>query len=155
MRCAKKPNGYGGSMLLVMVKLDHDAHNSRKLSVAELVRRAERAALVIESVHERRSASGRGWHRVVYVRADTLAASQIVGLQLLFGSDPLREAYNWNRARAIDGGEVSDYWKEQNAWDVLYRSRHPWRRVETKMLAAHRERNGNARPTTTRDKRKG
>lgn len=44
---------------------------------------------------------------------------ETVALQLLFGSDPLREAYCFNRARHVDAGRVSDYWA--NNWNVLYR----------------------------------
>lgn len=142
--------------VLVTVKLDHDAHNSRRLALAEMVRRAERANLTIEWLHERRSASGRGWHRVVQVWAtDQVSASQLVALQLLFGSDPLREAYNFNRALAVDGGRAPDYWQAQDAWDVLYKSPYPWRTVEAKVLAAHRERNGTRAPSTARARKKG
>lgn len=44
----------------------------------------------------------------------------MVALQLLFGSDPLREAYCLNRARRIDHGDVTGYWAKDDNWDVLY-----------------------------------
>jgi hypothetical protein len=44
---------------------------------------------------------------------------ETVALQLLCGSDPQREAYNLNRARQVDAGEVSDYWRVR--WNVFYK----------------------------------
>ena len=71
------------------IKLDHDPHNSRRLSLRELVRRAERANVTIHAVWQRRSASGRGWHRLIHVEPFPVTAVGVVALQLLFGSDPL------------------------------------------------------------------
>lgn len=139
----------------MIIKLDHDAHNSRRLSLRELVRRAERANVVIDRVSERRSASGRGWHRIIEVRPAPQTAAQVVALQLLFGSDPLREAYCYNRARLVDADALPPYWQQQDRWDVLYGSAFPWREVHAKLLAAHRERNGKRAPHTARDIKKG
>jgi hypothetical protein len=44
---------------------------------------------------------------------------EVVALQLLFGSDPLREAYCLNRAVQIDRGAVRGYWARN--FNVLYR----------------------------------
>jgi hypothetical protein len=44
-----------------------------------------------------------------------------VALQLLFGSDPYREAYLIQRARIVDSGNAPRYWLRDNAWNVLYR----------------------------------
>lgn len=143
-------------MVVVSVKVDHDARNSPRLWLRELVRRAERANVVIEAVRERRSASGEGWHRIIYTRTrGPVSASQIVALQLLFGSDPLREAYNFNRARVVDAGLNDSYWRSQEAWDILYKSPYKWRLLRSKLLAAHRERNGDARTVNARDRKKG
>jgi hypothetical protein len=54
----------------------------------------------------------------VWVEPEPKTAVEVVALQLLFGSDPNREAYNLNRARLVDSGVVSDYWRER--WNVLY-----------------------------------
>lgn len=45
---------------------------------------------------------------------------ETVALQLLFGSDPYREAYLINRARRIDAGEVKGFWANSDTWNVLY-----------------------------------
>jgi hypothetical protein len=47
---------------------------------------------------------------------------EVVALQLLLGSDPLREAYYIARARAVDAGEVSRFWRQLKRWNVFYRS---------------------------------
>lgn len=144
--------------LVLAVKCDHDARYGRRPSVRELVRRAERANVLIMQIQERRSKGGTGFHRLVYVRVPgPVVASwlHVVALQLLFGSDPLREAYNYNRARVVDAGAVPPYWAEQKAWDVLYKSPARWRFVNTQTLAAHRERNGDARTVNARDRKKG
>ena len=137
------------------LKLDHDAHNSRRLSLWELVRRAERANVTIQALWQRRSASGRGWHRLVRVEPFPTTAVGVVALQLLFGSDPLREAYCYNRARRVDARTVPLYWRMLDAWDVLYDSADEWRYIDAKLLAAHRERNGKRAPHTARDIKKG
>jgi hypothetical protein len=43
---------------------------------------------------------------------------ETVFLQLLFGSDPIREAFNWHRARLIAAGQVARFWAER--WNTLY-----------------------------------
>lgn len=140
----------------VKVLVDHDARNGRRLSLRELVRRAERAGLTIRTLLQRRSPSGRGWHRCIFVDPEPETCAQVVALQLLFGSDPLREAYCYNRARMVDAGQVVAYWREQDAWDVLYaRPGVGWKIVVAKVLAAHRERNGKRAPHTARDIKKG
>lgn len=88
--------------------------------MAELVKRATRANIRLVAMGERRSPSGRGWHRWLVVRPAPRTAAQVVALQLLFGSDPYREAWLYNRARAIDGGKVPRYWRQQDRWDYLF-----------------------------------
>jgi hypothetical protein len=130
----------------VILKLDFDARYGRRLALAEMVRRAERANLTIAQLWRRRSPSGKGWHYLVTVEPAPITATAVVALQLLFGSDPLREAYLYNRARVVDGGSsgVAAYWRELHAWNVLYRRTRAmvWQKVEAKLLAAHRERTG-------------
>lgn len=128
----------------MVIKLDYDAHNGRRLSLREMVRRAERANLRIVQMWRRRSPGGKGWHAIVIVDPAPVTAMQVVALQLLFGSDPLREAYCYNRARLVDGSGVAPYWQNPDAWDVLYTSqKEKWQRLtDSKVLAAHRERTG-------------
>lgn len=85
-------------------------------ALAEMLRKANRMLLWVV---ERRSPSGRGWHRWVGVWPRPQTAVETVALQLLCGSDPHREAYNLNRARAVDAGEVSPYWRAR--WNVFYK----------------------------------
>ncbi len=101
-----------------VLKLDHDPHCPR-LSLLEMVKRARRANLRLVALGERRSPSGRGWHRWVIVRPAPRTAVAVVSLQLLFGSDPLREAYCYNRAVRVDAKQVSRYFRDN--FDVLYR----------------------------------
>ena len=103
-----------------VLKIDYDSHNSPRLPLTELLRRAARARVRIVAVAECRSPSGRGWHRWVIVSPRPRTKIEMVALQLLFGSDPLREAYCLNRARRIDRGDVTGYWANDDNWDVLY-----------------------------------
>lgn len=135
----------------MILKLDHDAHNSRRLSLREIVRRAERANLTVERLWQRRSPGGRGWHRLISVTPAPATAAEVVALQLLFGSDPLREAYCYNRARMVDRRAVPEYWRLQDSWDVLYTNGAPWRCIDAKLLTAHRERNGKRAPKIARN----
>jgi hypothetical protein len=105
--------------LIVTLKLDHDPH-ARRLSLRELVKRAERANVTLIALGERRSPSGRGWHRWLVVSPAPASACEMVALQLLFGSDPYREAYLINRARAIDAKKVRGYWSQLDNFNVLY-----------------------------------
>ncbi len=95
-----------------------DVDTSRKLGWGELENRLQKANRLLLWVVERRSPSGRGWHRWIGVWPRPASAVETVALQLLCGSDPHREAYNLNRARQVDAGAVSDYWKVR--WNVFY-----------------------------------
>lgn len=101
-----------------VLKLDHDPHAPR-LSLVELVKRARRANVRLVAMGERRSPSGKGWHRWLIVRPAPRTAVAVVALQLLFGSDPYREAYIYNRAVRVDRKQVSRYFRDN--FNVLYR----------------------------------
>ena len=96
-----------------------DVDHQRKLSVAELAARLKKNNRKLAWVIEQRSPSGRGWHRWIGVWPRPATAVETVALQLLCGSDPHREAYNLNRARQVDAGQVSDYWRAR--WNVFYK----------------------------------
>lgn len=96
-----------------------DVDTVRKLRWGELDRRLAKANRLLLWLVERRSPSGRGWHRWIGVWPPPASAVETVALQLLCGSDPHREAYNLNRARQVDAGTVSDYWKVR--WNVFYK----------------------------------
>lgn len=102
-----------------LLRLDHDPY-CPPLTMRELLKRARRANVRIVELIERRSPSGRGCHRIVKIRPAPRSAMQVVALQLLFGSDPYREAYLYNRARLVDARRVGRYWRKSDSWNVLY-----------------------------------
>lgn len=99
------------------IKVDVDTLRGR-LSGEELAARAVCAKVRIVQVDDRRSPSGRGWHRRITVEPAPRTAMETVALQLLFGSDPVREAFNVQRARLVDGGKVSKFFAQR--WNRLY-----------------------------------
>lgn len=99
-----------------LLKIDVDTRD--RLTLLELVQRARRAGLTLVALGERRSPSGRGWHQWVVVDPAPRNATHTVALQLLFGSDPWREAYLLVRARLVDRREVPLFWRSR--WNPLY-----------------------------------
>ena len=99
-----------------MLKIDIDS--GKPLPIMTMIQRAARAGFVIHALAQWRSPSGRGWHLLVELEPEPTTAMETVALQLLFGSDPNREAYNLNRARQVDAGAVDPYWAKR--WNVLY-----------------------------------
>jgi hypothetical protein len=102
-----------------VLKLDLD--HRRRLPRQELDRRARIVHLEIVTIKDERSPSGRGWHRTLTVRAidgGRWRAADQVAVQLLLGSDPIREAFNLHRARLVDAKQVSSYWRSR--WNVFY-----------------------------------
>jgi hypothetical protein len=65
----------------------------------------------------RRSPSGSGWHLVLTVVPEPQSPVEVVALQAILGSDPLREACNLHRANMFP--TVSPFW--QDRWNVLYK----------------------------------
>lgn len=104
-----------------LLKLDVDNHRTR-LTHGEMVRRLAWAGYRLRWLRETRSPSGRGLHVVCRVTPLPVTAREVVALQLLLGSDPLREAHNLERARAVDEGKVSRFWCIR--WNVLYGKPH-------------------------------
>lgn len=106
------------------LRLDLDG---ARLPLLEVVRRLARVGRTLVTIRETRSPSGRGWHQWIVIRPAPRSAVEIVALQLLLGSDPLREAYNLRRALAVDSGTVSVYWRMQDRWNVLYQWSSKWK----------------------------
>lgn len=102
---------------LVCLKVDHDS--LRPVSVTRLQNRLARAAFTLVWLVREPSPSGRGWHVWAGVSPQPRNAVEMVCLQLIFGSDVLREAYNLNRARHVDSGKVPDWWR--GSWNVFYK----------------------------------
>lgn len=101
----------------MIVKVDVD--QARPLRMAEVARRLVMANRRLVALGQEVSPSGRGVHLWVRVQPSPRTAVEVVALQLLLGSDPRREAYNLNRARAVDAGQVRGYWRRH--WNVFYR----------------------------------
>ena len=97
-----------------------DVDGQEGLTLAEILTRLTRAGHRVIRMAERRSPSGKGKHLWLWLSPKPKSAVEVVALQLLVGSDPHREAFYLPRARAVDGGKVSKFWKDR--WNVLYRS---------------------------------
>lgn len=80
-----------------LVKVDVDQGDT-PLSRGLMDWRLRRAGFRIVRLVKRRSPSGKGWHLVVRVAPRPESFAVVVALQLLLGSDPMREACNLRRA---------------------------------------------------------
>lgn len=76
-----------------------------------------RAGYRRKRITRRRSPSGNGWHVVISVEPEPESPVEVVALQAILGSDPLREACNLHRAKMFP--TVSPFW--QDRWNVLYK----------------------------------
>jgi hypothetical protein len=80
--------------------------------------RAVRRLLGLRTVYRRLDRTARGFHMVL--RWDTaLTPTEIIAVQAILGSDPMREAMNLMRVRAKPGGMV-----ERQFWNLLYSQKH-------------------------------
>lgn len=84
-----------------VLKVDIDK-GKKPLSRALIRWRLERAGFRLQTVVQRRSPSGKGWHQIITVSPRPQFAIEVVALQLLLASDPMREACNLRRARVLD-----------------------------------------------------
>lgn len=110
-----------------VLKLDID--RSRRMPAWQLERLAAIVHLEIVDVKDERSPGGKGWHSWITVRSLDDARwrpTEIVALQLLFGSDVWREAYTLHRARLVEARQVAPYWRTR--WNVFYATSHAKRR---------------------------
>lgn len=104
-----------------VLKIDIDGR--RRLPLVELIERARRAFVTIVTVVEQRSPSGRGWHQWITIDPPAASAVEVAALQLLFGSDPYREAYVLHRARRVDAGELPPFFAAR--FNVFYSHTYP------------------------------
>lgn len=104
--------------LLPQWTLKIDVDGKRRPSLRVLVARLARAGVRVSALVERPSPSGRGWHRWLNVQ-EKLTPTEIVALQAICGSDVLREAYCFQRARAVQAQAVRFWWRTR--WNVLYK----------------------------------
>jgi len=96
------------------VKLDLDA--GATFDSIEAARLLRRAGYRWESVSQRRSPSGKGWHVVLYIVPRPRSPFEVVALQLLLGGDRNREAMQLHRARNFQ--DAPRFMRD--AWNVLY-----------------------------------
>lgn len=99
-----------------VLKLDIDA-GERFITKRIADHRLARAGYRRESYTCRRSPSGTGWHIEIAVTPQPQHPIEVVALQSILGSDPLRESCNLRRAHTFFG--VSKFWR--NRWNVLYK----------------------------------
>jgi hypothetical protein len=67
----------------------------------------------IQSIYYKKTQ--RGWHVIIRVH-ERLTPLETVALQSILGSDPMREALDFMRAREIENAD--EYW--QTRWNILY-----------------------------------
>jgi len=104
----------------MILRVDIDA-GRRLLTVHRMMWLLRRAGYRLRWVSQVRSPSGTGWHLEARVSPAPTRAVEVVALQALLGSDPAREACNLQRARLVDSGKISEFWRKR--WNVLYSSR--------------------------------
>jgi hypothetical protein len=98
-----------------LLKVDWDA-DSEPLTRGLMDWRLRRAGFRIVKLVQRPSPSGKGTHVVVRVSPRPASFETVVALQLLLGSDPMREACNLRRARLV---RRMPKWARQHV-NVLY-----------------------------------
>lgn len=101
----------GGHVLL----LDVDALD-KLVGVKAITNRLERAGYTIRDWKEKPSPSGRGIHVRILTHEEMRSPLEVVALQAICGSDPVREAFNVRRVRSLT--RVPRWWSER--WNVLY-----------------------------------
>lgn len=97
-----------------VLKLDID--RKRPPSIRQMEHRLNRAGYELLAVARRHSPGGKGWHVWVEVSPSPTHPLEVVALQAILGSDPLREAVTL--ARALVLGRTPPYAREW--WNVLY-----------------------------------
>ena len=82
----------------------------------KIVARLLRAGYEVQEYTRRRSPGGRGWHVIIRLKPEPRDPMEVVALQAICGSDPLREASNVQRVRSLPG--LGKFWGDK--WNVLY-----------------------------------
>jgi len=96
------------------LRVDWDTDGDR-LSIKRVRGLLERAGHNVKRWQCKRSPSRKGWHLRVELRKEP-RPMEVVALQLLLGSDPLREASNMRRAKGLRRAPA--FWRAR--WNVLY-----------------------------------
>lgn len=94
--------GYARNVLpkeLAILKLDVD--RMRKPSASKFAHLLSRAGHSLLSVAYRRSPGGKGWHVWLEVEPRPRSMVEVIALQAILGSDPMREAVTLMRARGL------------------------------------------------------
>lgn len=84
---------------LAILKLDVD--RMRKPSASKFAYLLSRAGHSLLSVAYRRSPGGKGWHVWLEVEPRPRSMVEVIALQAILGSDPMREAVTLMRARGL------------------------------------------------------
>lgn len=83
-----------------------------------LVGLLRRAGKRLVWLRQERSRSGKGWHLTLKITPPCHSPMEVIALQAVCGSDRYREANNVLRARHVQDGTVSRYWRTR--FNVFY-----------------------------------
>ena len=97
-----------------ILKLDIDRQRPPSMRIIE--HRLNRAGYELLATARRRSPGGKGWHLWLEVSPSPRSPVEVVALQAILGSDPLREAVTLARALVWDRTPVF----AREWWNVLY-----------------------------------
>lgn len=113
-------NGDVASARVLLVDLDDISDFCGKFDltrgIAVVAKRLEVAGYRVAAWSEWPSPSGLGLHVRIVLDKPVGSAVELVALQLIAGSDPMREAFNLTRVRNLD--TLPEFWQER--WNVLY-----------------------------------
>src|SRR3954465_4047676 len=105
-------------MRTLCLDFDKPVDSDQLDKLIDIVADATQVSLLPLSLHP----TARGCHALVRatgrIGAVELTPMEVVALQLLLGSDPMREAYNFQRARIL--GDAPTFWQEMHRWNVDY-----------------------------------
>ncbi|MFA6118271.1 MAG: hypothetical protein WC729_30070 [Sphingomonas sp.] len=103
---------------MTVLKLDYDG---AKLPPVEMRAQALCAVLYVRVTLIHYARTRRGWH-VVICLARRISAPQIVAVQAIMGSDPMRELFNLARVRSLP--RQHPCMRRDDNWNVLYSEHH-------------------------------
>lgn len=100
-----------------MLRIDYDSPDDVPSKLV-IKRRLGRAGYQLKKMTRTMSPSGRGVHLRITLDRAPMSPFEVVALQAILGSDPVREAYNLVRVRAMMKKGLPAFWCDR--WNVLY-----------------------------------
>ncbi len=98
-----------------IIKLDIDKGMDRP-ELRSVCYRLWRAGYKVIAMSEKVSPGGHGWHITLELRPRPKSPLEVVAIQAILGSDPMREACNLSRANVWD--DCPPFMRDR--WNVLY-----------------------------------